>query len=149
MASGKYGTYETVILELILMNADPSMTIGGDVGVRGSSVAGYLYVALFTANPTETGSIADECDYTGYAREAVARDSDHWSVSAGVGTNDQAITFDTCTGGTNTATHFGICKASTPGVADLIFYGELSAPLAISTGVTPQIQAEDLTITED
>ncbi len=40
-------------------------------------------------------------------------------------------------------------KASVKTVSDLIFYGLLSGGgLAISVGVTPQIQAGDLTVTE-
>jgi hypothetical protein len=146
----KWNSWENDFLGLVFLNSAGSTVIGDGGGISGSSTAGNLYLALFTADPTETGSIANECTYTGYGRVAVARSAAGWTVSSGVCTNDAAITFGTCTAGSETASHFGICKAGTASVADLIMYGQFTGGgLSISSGVTPQIQASDLSITED
>ena len=148
----KTNSWETDFLRLIFENAHPSFVIGGSSGVDGSATAGNFYIALFTADPTDTGSVANECTWTSYARVARARTtgSSGWTVTGNSVTNGGAITFPTCTGGSETATHFGICKAGTASVADLIFHGALSGGgLAISSGVTPQIAAGNLSVTED
>jgi len=147
--AGKWNDFEEEFLKLIFQNVNPSNYLIGALNhVRGSATAGNLYIALFTADPTETGSIANECNYTNYARKAVARSSAGWTVTSNVVTNTAAITFVTA-GSSETATHYGICKAGTRAVADLIMYGEFTSPLSISNGVTPQIPAGSLSITEE
>jgi len=147
----KWNTWETKTLQLVFQNADPSY-IGGSSGIQGSTVAGSLFVALFTGDPAEdqSGVAGNECSYTGYNRVAVARSAGGWSVSGNTATNAAAITFGTCQAGTPTALYFGICKAITKTTSDLLYSGLLSGGgLAITIGVTPQIQAGDLTVIED
>lgn len=143
----KTNAFETDILELIFENTTLA-AIGDATGLVGSSTAGSYYIALFTADPTDAGTITNECDYTGYARLAVARSTAGWTTTNGVCVNDAAITFAACTGGTNTVTHFGICKAGTASVADLIYTGALTASRSVSSGITPEFAAGDITVTE-
>lgn len=147
----KWNTWETKTLQLVFQNVNPGY-IGGTSGIEGSATAGSLYVALFSASPAEdqSGVAANELSYTGYARVAVTRSAGGWAVSGNTASNVGAITFGTCTVGTPTATHFGICKAITKTTLDLLYFGTLSGGgLAIAPGVTPQIQAGDLTVIED
>lgn len=144
----KSNAFETDILELILINTDLA-GIGDATGLRGSSAAGSLYLALFTADPGEAGAVTNEADYTGYARKAVARGSAEWSVVDGVGDNDNEIAFAQCTAGSNTVTHFALCKAGTGGVADIVISGALTASLAVSAGITPKFAAGEVTFTEN
>ena len=143
----KTNAFESDLLSHIFEN-DTVAGIGDATGIRGASVAGSLYIALHTADPTDTGSMAAEADYTGYARKAVARTAAAWSESGGTVTNDAAITFNPCTGGTNTITHFSICKAGTAGVADAIYTGAVTPNIAISNGITPEVSAGQLSVTE-
>lgn len=143
----KVNAFETAILQHIFQNADIT-NIGDAGGLLGSSTAGSLYIALFTADPTDTGSVANECDYTGYARKAVARSGSEWTVTDDTVENANAITFDQCTAGSNTVTHFGIMKAGTASVADMIYGGALSASRSVTAGYTPTFAAGDLTVTE-
>jgi hypothetical protein len=143
----KTNAFETDILELIFSNTTLA-GIGDATGLVGSTADGNLYISLHTADPTDTGGIGDEADYTGYDRVAVGRASG-WSVSSGVASNVAAVTFAACTGGSNTVTHFGICKAGTSGVADLIYSGALTSSLAVSSGITPEFAIGALTVTED
>ena len=52
------------------------------------------YVGLFTADPTDTGSLSNEISGNSYARRPVA-----FSVSGAVATNSAAVEFAAATGG--------------------------------------------------
>ena len=148
MAGSKTNTFETDILELEFNNTDLA-GIGDGTGLRGSTVPGSFYVALFTTDPTDSGTVTGECTYTGYARIAVARSGVGWTVSGNNASNAAAVTFDECTAGSNTATHFGICKAGTASVQDLVFHGDLDSSLAISTGIIPEFIIGAIDVNED
>ena len=142
----KINTFETDILELIFNNVDLA-NIGDAAGLQNSATEGSLYVSLWVGDPTDTGAGGTEASYTGYARKAVARNSGGWTVASGVASNTAAITFGACTVGSDTVTHFGIHTAITAG--DMLYSGALTAQLAISPGITPEIAIGDLTVTED
>jgi hypothetical protein len=98
------------------------------------------YVALCTADPGETGTIA-EVSYTGYARVAVACADASWAAPADDGagnmeiTNAAAITFPDATSDANApATHFAVMTASSGG--SVVDYGALGTPRTIMTGDT-------------
>lgn len=59
--------------------------------------------------------------------------------------NAAALNFPKCTGGTETATRFGIHTAASGG--QLLFLDSLASSLAISNNVRPQFAAEALTVT--
>ena len=107
-----------------------------------------IYVALCTSAPddTSTGSTLTEANYTGYARKQTAP-SDWNAASAGAISNANAITFDPCTVGTSSCTHFALVDAATTG--NVLFWGALGATLAVSAGITPNIPAGDADITAD
>lgn len=138
--------FETNLLELLFNNAAIA-NIGDASGIQPSAAAGSLYVALFTADPTDAGVIDNEADYTGYARVAVARSSAGWAIADNNASNTAAITFGECTAGSNTVTHFGIMTAATGGT--MLFSGALTASLAISAGITPEFAAGALDINVD
>ena len=101
-----------------------------------------VYVALFTANPTDAGG-GTEANYTSYAR--VTTSAATWaSASAGATSNAAAITFPACTGGANTITGFGAYDNSSGG--NLLWYGTCS--LSVSTGITPEFAIGELDITQ-
>lgn len=109
--------------------------------------SGNYFVALFTSDPGETGSVAGEATYTSYARVAVALTSGGWTVSGSSVSNTAAVTFPAATGGSSTVSHFGIMTALTGGTMQR--YGALTSSLAITSGVTPEFAAGALTVTED
>lgn len=107
------------------------------------SSAPTIYVALLTTAPNaaSTGSNITEADYTGYSR--IATSAGDWNAAANrIISNANAIEFDECTGGSSTITHFAKVDASSGG--NVLFYGELDAPLAVSEGITPQFKAGEL-----
>jgi hypothetical protein len=145
MAGSITNAFETSLLGLIFNNTDVA-NIGDAAGLQNSATAGSLYVALYTTAPTDSTS-GTECNYTGYARVAVARSAGGWTISGNNAANTAAVTFGLCTAGSNTALAFGILTASSAG--DLLFWGDLSANLAISNGVTPEFAAGALDINID
>lgn len=140
--------FETDLLDHIFANADIA-NIGDATGLRGSTTAGSFYISLHTADPGETGDqTTSEATYTSYARVAVVRSGSGWTVSGNEVTNAAAVTFPACTGGSSTVTHFGIGTDST-GAGNLLFYGALTASLAISNGITPSFAIGALSVTAD
>lgn len=140
--------FEDKLLSLYLTNADAA-NIGDATGLRGSTTAGSLFVSLHTADPGEVGDqTTSEANYTDYARVAVARSSAGWTVTNGVGDNDNAIAFPAAGGGLSTVTHFGLGSAlSAAGSRDL--NGALAASLAVSAGITPSFAPGALDISLD
>jgi len=107
-----------------------------------------LYVSLHTADPTAAGTqSSNEAAYTGYARVAVARTSGGWSITNETITNVGAITFPACTGGSESEAYVGVGTAAS-GAGVLLWAGPLSAPLAVSNGITPSFAGGQLSITE-
>lgn len=140
--------FETSLLQHILQNANVA-NIGDATGIRGSTVAGNLYVGLHTADPGEAGTQAtSETTYTGYARVAVVRSAGGWTVAGNAYSNAAAITFGACTAGTPTITHFTIGTDSA-GAGTLLLSGALTASLAVSPGITPNFAIGQLSGTAD
>lgn len=144
----KSNTWENDLL-LLLFNNTNAGSIGDATGLRGSTTAGSLYVSLHTADPGESGSQnTSEATYTGYARVAVVRSASGWTVSGNSVENAAAITFGACTGGSSNVTNFGVGTDST-GAGKLLYKGSLTPTINITNGITPQIPAGGLVITED
>lgn len=147
--TAKTDAWENALM-LLLFNNTGAANIGDATGLRGSTTAGALFLSLHTADPGETGNqTTSEVAYTSYARVSINRASGAggFTVTANsVSPTTQPVNFPAATGGTATATHFGIGTAST-GTGVLLYRGALSASIAISTGVTPQIST--LNGTED
>ena len=141
-------TFENDLAKLIFNNVDIA-GIGDAGGLRGSVVAGVLYVSLHTADPGEAGTQAtNECTYTSYARVSVARTASGWTVSASEASNTGEVVFPQCTGGSNTATHCGV-GTDASGAGKLLASGALTASLAISNGITPKFNTGQLDVTVD
>ena len=129
-------TTENAALKMFLQGTDPSYRVGAT-----------QYLALFTADPTESGSVANEANYTGYARVALTK-STAWTDGGSTFSNAALIQFGACTAGSNTVTHFAVVDTASGAVAMMIS-GALSASLNVSAGIQPQFAAAALTITAD
>ena len=107
-----------------------------------------LYVSLHNANPGATGNQAtSETAYTNYARVAVARTTGGWTITSESITNAAAITFAACGATGDTLTYVGIGTASS-GAGTLLWFGQLTSPLAVSNGITPSFAIGELAVTE-
>ena len=129
-------TTETAALNAFLRGTDPSYRAGAT-----------QYLALFTADPGESASIAAEAPYTGYARVALTKASS-WTGTASPFTNTNLIQFGACTAGTNALTHFAVVDTAS-GAVSMMISGALSATLNVSSGIQPQFAAAALSISAD
>lgn len=143
----KSNSWENGLL-LLLANNTNFANVGDATGLRGSSTAGSLYVSLHTADPGEAGDqTTSEIAYTSYARVAVARSGAGWTITANALAPVSDVTFPAGTGGSGTATHFGLGTASS-GAGVLLYKGALSPTIVCGNGVTPKITAGTF-VTED
>lgn len=134
---------------LLLMFNNTTMTLVGDAaGILQSAAAGSLYFSLHTSDPGEAGDqTTNEAAYTSYARVAVARSGAGFTVSTNTVALVANVTFPAGTGGTGTATHWGI-GASSSGAGKLLYKGAISPSIVCGNGVTPQLTAGTV-VTED
>lgn len=105
------------------------------------------YLALFTADPTETGSLSNEATYTGYARVALTK-ATAWTGTSSPFTNAALIQFGACTAGTSTVTHFAVVDTAS-GAINMMISGALSSSLNVSAGIQPQFAAGALSVAAD
>jgi hypothetical protein len=149
----KSNTFEDELLKLIFQNANIP-NIGDATGLRGSSTAGSLYISLHTADPGEAGTQAtNEISYTGYARQAVARNATNFPVSGGTMSLGVNVDFPKMTGGTGgVVTHWAVGKEAS-GATVVLYKGTVSPNITVNTGVTPRIEGTPAgtpsTVTED
>jgi hypothetical protein len=139
---------EQALLDLLFLNTDWA-NVGDAAGLQNSAAAGSFHISLHSADPGEAGNQStSEISYTGYARVAVARTAGGWTRTVSTISNTALVQFGQCTGGTATATHFGIGTDST-GTGNLLLKGALNASLSISNGIQPQFAAGAMTATVD
>jgi hypothetical protein len=102
-----------------------------------------LYVALYTADPTDAGG-GTEVSGGSYARV----NHNAWNTaSGGSSTNDGAIEFPTATANWGTVTAVGLFDASSGG--NLLVWGELTTDKAVNNGDTASFADEALSIALD
>ena len=129
-------TTENAALKMFLQGTDPSYRSGAT-----------QYLALFTADPGETASLAAEAAYTGYARVALTKAS-AWTDNGSTFVNAALVQFGACTAGTSAITHFAVVDTASSAVA-LMISGALSSTLNVSSGIQPQFAAGALSISAD
>ena len=129
-------TTENAALKLFLQGTDPAYRAGAT-----------QYLALFTADPGESASLAAEATYTGYSRVALTKAS-AWTDGGSTFTNAALIQFGACTAGTSSITHFAVVDTSSGAVAMMIS-GALSSTLNVSAGIQPQFAIGALSVSAD
>jgi len=143
----KSNAYETALLGLVFENT--AITNLGDAGgLRATAAAGSLFFSLHTADPDEAGSqTTSEVTYTSYARVAVARSAAGFTVTGNAVAVDADVVFPAGTGGSGTATHWGL-GTLTSGAGVLLYKGAISPTIVCGNGVTPRLTAGTV-VTED
>lgn len=127
---------ETAALDAFLRGVDPAYRAGAT-----------QYLALFTADPGETASLAAEATYTGYARVALTKAS-AWTGTSSPFTNTNLIQFGACTAGTNALTHFAVVDTAS-GEVSMMISGALASTLNVSSGIQPQFAGGALSISAE
>lgn len=126
-------TTEIAALAAFLQGTDPAYRAGAT-----------QYLALFTADPGESASLAAEATYTGYARVALTK-ATAWTGGANPFTNAALIQFGACTAGSSAITHFAVVDTSS-GAVSMMISGALSGTLNVSSGIQPQFAIGALSI---
>jgi hypothetical protein len=112
------------------------------LGTASTTAPTNVYVALFTADPTDADSGTEvTTSGTAYARQTATFSA----ASSGSTSNSADIEFSQATANYGTVTHFGIYDASTAG--NLLFHGALTSSKTIETGDVFKIASGNLTIT--
>lgn len=144
----KSNSWENSLLLLLLNNTNVA-NVGDATGLRGSSAAGSLYVSLHTSDPGEAGDqTTNEIAYTSYARVAVARSGSGFTVSGNAAQFASNVSFPAGTGGSGTATHWGLGTAAS-GAGVLLYKGTITPNIVCGSGVTPVLSSGTNVITED
>lgn len=143
----KTNTHETDDLLLKFNNTNMGL-VGDATGIRGSTAAGSLFFSLHTADPGEAGDQStSEVTYTSYARSAKGRNATDFTVTGNAVAVNSTVTFASGTGGSGTATHWGL-GASVSGAGKLLYKGTISPSIVTGNGVTPTLAAGTV-VTED
>ena len=143
----KSNTWENDLLLLVFNNTGASL-IGDATGLRGSTTAGSLHLSLHTADPGEAGTqTTNEIGYTSYVRKAVARSGSGFTVTGNSVVLAADQDFVPGTGGSGTATHFGV-GTDASGTGKLLYKGAITPNIVCGNGVTPRLTT-GTTITED
>ena len=103
------------------------------VGVT-TVLSSTMSLAIFSGNPTDTGSVATELSGGGYARKLLSGLFTTATGTDGTTSNTSAITFDTATGDWTEATHVGIMKSDVETTDDMVAWIELVSPITITSG---------------
>jgi hypothetical protein len=116
-----------------------------------------VWIALYTAAPTDAGGGTEIPSTNNYSRVAVTRALTAWagtqaaastvasSGTGGITSNNAAITFPIPSGSWGTITHFAILDAVTGG--NFLFTGALTVSQTVNTGNTVSFAAGQLVIT--
>lgn len=117
------------------------------LGKAAYTMPATVYLALFTADPTDTGSLAAEVSVTstGYARQAITAAMPAASATGGQSANTTAITFGPASAAWGTITHLGICDASTGG--NMLLFAALTASKTIASADSLQFAIGQFTVT--
>jgi len=139
----KTTTYANSLL-LLIFNATTFANVANNAT---TSPITSIFASLLTADPGTTGDqTTNEITYTGYARVGVTRTSGGWTVTTNSVSPVAAITFPAGTGGTGTATHFGL-GSLTSGAGVRFYNGTVTPNIVTGNGVTPSLSTAT-TVTE-
>jgi hypothetical protein len=129
-----------------------------NVCATGGSTSWWL--GLMTADPTDSGSTANEGGYAAYARVQTDRSTQGtspfgWAVSSGTGASVASasptgtVSFPQCaTTSTGTFTHFMLFPSSAAQASSGLYGGTISPNINFGQNVTPQLTTSS-SITED
>ena len=106
--------------------------LNGLTGYAQLTTPATTYLALFTTDPTSSGSVANEVTNAGYVRVSLA--GLFGSASSTSVSNSSDIAFAAATEDWATITHAGIMKSGTAGTADMMEVIPLDVNITILNG---------------
>ena len=98
-----------------------------------------VYLALLTADPTDTGSVTSELNYPGYARQEITFSAPVLGESGEMYMeNDNQIAYAEVLTSVGNALYIGLMDNMTGG--DMLLYAPMANPLDITPGTAPAFQ---------
>ena len=150
--AGKSDTLEFALLQFIFNGVATNFPLGATNGSTS------IWAALFTADPGEAGSTANEGGYAAYTRVKTDRSSaasTGWSVTSGtsaalpVASPVTSLSFPQNTAtSTGTFTYGAFYTSSNVGSSGMLYFGPLSPTINFAQNVTPQLTSGS-SITEE
>ena len=137
-------TFETDLLSLIFNKSLPAY-----LGTLNTTGDADFYLALFTADPTETGSLVSEADYGDYARIPVVRTSSGWTVSGNQASNDALVQFVKSTATGADVKYVGVMSGGVKSAGTMLISLKLTTDTPTTTGIQPQFDPDTLLFTLD
>jgi hypothetical protein len=120
-----------------------SRTMEGNIldwltGTAFPAVPAGLYLALFTATPTETGGGTEVAGGINYARQAVTFGAkSNPDATSTRKSNNAAVTFGIPSGAWGTITHFALFDAVSGG--NMLLYAPITASVVVGNGMNPPL----------
>jgi len=136
MANNKTTALENDVITFFLRADTPTVT-----------TPGVVHLALFTADPTDAGTVSSEITTGGgtlYERQVIAFDA----PSGGVTQNTSTVTFPTAGATWGLIAFFGIMKTDVETTADMLYHGPFTLDKQIDTNDIFEVLAGQLSITE-
>jgi len=128
-----------------LTNYARSALINHLLGVADFTMPTTVWLALFTANPTASGSLADEVpDAVGYSRQNLTAVMDS-STGGGAAESNDTLLFGPDTGTDwDTITHVGLMDTDTIGAGNMLMFGPMDVSKNITVGDSLQFLANSI-----
>lgn len=115
-------------------------------GIAAYTAPAKMYLGLSTSTVIDVGTGITEPSGNAYARVEIANTTANWNTSTtGVITNKNIISFPEASGAWGTVTYSFVSDA--PSGGNILFYGSLQTPKAVTAGDTVAVKVRDLSIT--
>jgi hypothetical protein len=102
------------------------------IGKASFTMPTTVYLALFTADPTDAGTLTNEATGTGYGRIAITSLFGTFDTTTGIATNSSDVDFGVPAGNWGFITHAAILDASTAG--NMLYFEALPTGRSVVTG---------------
>ena len=130
----------------ILVDGYENELLDGLTGVTQLTTPAIVYLALFTADPTDTGSVVNELTSSGYARQSIAGVYSAATGTTGTVSNTSEINFAIATGDWDAVTHVGFMESDVETTDDMMSNIQLDASIVILNGQTFTFAVGSLTL---
>ena len=106
--------------------------LDGVLGVTALTTPATVYLALFLADPTESGDVTNEVVADDYAR--LSLDTLFSAATSDTSVNTSDITFPTTTSAWGAVSHIGYMKSGTKTADDMMVYSALDTIAVVGSG---------------
>lgn len=107
-----------------------------------------VWLALFSASPTDEGLFTDELSQSGYARVSITAKMTDTVLASGQSSNNTEIVFGPAGEDWPEITYAAVVDSATIGAGNMLYFGAAVTSRIVESGDDFRIQIGQLTITE-